>query len=313
MRKKVVLFCCTIFAAMLMTGCCLQHDWEEATCKDPKTCAKCGKTEGSSLDHEWTEATCSEPKTCELCGKTKGDTLPHTWIEATCTEPMTCSVCGATQGEAYGHYWSYAYDCTEESYCYNCGEKSGEFGEHYWQSATCLAPETCYYCGATQGEPSGHDWYGSDYVWCWNCGEDIPDNSYVNYELSWRGASFVMPDDYTLYKFDENNYNAFVKNSEDYDANVFMVKTLWNYGFDYDDAIDTFRDYAEEVYIVYDEYESVYGDYVIYVYEVYDDYGVGYCTLFWREDVVVYTELYGLNQREIDADFEEIMESFDIV
>jgi uncharacterized protein YjdB len=29
------------------------HDWQEATCTEPKTCKKCGQTEGEVLGHEW--------------------------------------------------------------------------------------------------------------------------------------------------------------------------------------------------------------------------------------------------------------------
>lgn len=53
--------------------------------------------------HEWTEATCTEPKTCEKCGETEGGALGHRWIDATCTEPKTCSRCSETQGAALGH------------------------------------------------------------------------------------------------------------------------------------------------------------------------------------------------------------------
>lgn len=53
------------------------HDWKEATCTTPKTCSKCGKTEGESLSHKWQQATCTKPKTCERCGETDGNALGH--------------------------------------------------------------------------------------------------------------------------------------------------------------------------------------------------------------------------------------------
>lgn len=40
----------------------MSHEWKEATCAEPKTCAKCGETEGEALGHTWVEATCEEPK-----------------------------------------------------------------------------------------------------------------------------------------------------------------------------------------------------------------------------------------------------------
>lgn len=309
MKKRILLICCTIFAALMMTGCCLQHDWEEATCKDPMTCSKCGKTQGESLDHEWVDATCTDPKTCELCGKKKGDALGHDWEMATCTEPMTCKVCGATDGEAYGHSWSTPYSCTDERYCYVCGESDGVTGDHYWMDATCQEPETCYYCGATQGEVAGHDWQGTDYVWCWNCGESLPDNQYVSYDLSWYGSSFTFPSPFTLYKFDEENSNAFVSDGEV----AFMVKTKWNFGFTYSQAIDVFRNYAEDVYVIEDEYEEEYNGYTFYVYDVYGGDGEGYCAFYWREDVFVYVELYGKDGDQIDDYWYEIMDTFEVL
>ena len=50
-------------------------------------------------EHEWTDATCVAPKTCATCGETEGEALGHDWAAATCVAPKTCSVCGATGGE----------------------------------------------------------------------------------------------------------------------------------------------------------------------------------------------------------------------
>ena len=79
------------------------HDWQPATCTEPKTCSVCKATEGEALGHTWTPATCTEPKTCSICKATEGAALGHTWTPATCTEPKTCSVCKATEGAALGH------------------------------------------------------------------------------------------------------------------------------------------------------------------------------------------------------------------
>ncbi len=63
--------------AAIFSGCCLSHEWQEATCEAPRTCARCGKTEGSILAHDWQEATCTAPKTCKDCGTTDGEPLEH--------------------------------------------------------------------------------------------------------------------------------------------------------------------------------------------------------------------------------------------
>lgn len=126
--KRMLLIAFGMVMLLSLSGCCIRHDWVEATCEVPKTCSKCGKTEGEALGHEWVEATCEAPKTCSRCGKTEGEALGHKWVEATCENPKTCSVCGKTEGEALGHKWL-------------------ENTPNYQQ------PKTCEVCGATEGEP----------------------------------------------------------------------------------------------------------------------------------------------------------------
>lgn len=130
----MVLFC------VAMTGCCLKHEFAEATCTEPKTCVKCGKTEGEALGHEWSEATCTKPKTCSACGATEGAALGHK-IEVEAGKEATCTEDGLTEG----------------SYCTVCGEvltaqtTIPAIG-HDWEEATVYKPKTCKVCGATEGE-----------------------------------------------------------------------------------------------------------------------------------------------------------------
>lgn len=46
---SIMLLCCTM---LLLSGCCLQHEWQEASCTTPAICIKCEKTEGEALGHE---------------------------------------------------------------------------------------------------------------------------------------------------------------------------------------------------------------------------------------------------------------------
>lgn len=77
------------------------------------------KTKTCVFGHKWMDATCEKPKTCEKCGKTEGKALGHKWIEATCTEAKKCSVCGKIEGEALGH-------STQIGKCMQCGEVQNE-------------------------------------------------------------------------------------------------------------------------------------------------------------------------------------------
>ena len=76
------------------------HNWERATCTNPRTCTECGKTKGNALEHQWYAATCTSPKTCSICQKTDGYALGHQLSVATYNDPPTCKVCGATEGSA---------------------------------------------------------------------------------------------------------------------------------------------------------------------------------------------------------------------
>ena len=59
----------------MLTGCCISHEWKEATCTEPKICCKCGETEGEPLAHTLTEADYQQAATCEVCGVTVGEPL----------------------------------------------------------------------------------------------------------------------------------------------------------------------------------------------------------------------------------------------
>ncbi len=97
MRKRFIILL-LMLASVLLSGCCLSHDWQDATCVEPKTCSKCGKTKGEALGHTWIDATCTESKTCSVCGETEGRPLGHKTLPANYERPETCTRCGKTFG-----------------------------------------------------------------------------------------------------------------------------------------------------------------------------------------------------------------------
>jgi len=104
MKKTITIL--LLFALLLsFTSCGCEHEWQDATCKNPKICSLCYKTEGTILEHTWEEATCQTPKTCSFCYTTDGDPLEHTWINATCTTPKICEKCQFIGGEELGHQY----------------------------------------------------------------------------------------------------------------------------------------------------------------------------------------------------------------
>ena len=193
------------------------HDWVEATCTAPKTCATCGETEGEALGHAWNDATCTAPKTCATCGETTGEALGHTggiatclaeavcdrcgqsygelgdhaWQGATCDAARHCELCGEDDGEALGHTGGTA-TCKELAVCDRCGEAYGELADHAWIDATCMTPKTCSVCDATEGDAPGHTWNDATCTspkTCSACGETSGDA----HGHTWMGATCIDP------------------------------------------------------------------------------------------------------------------------
>ena len=70
-RGLFLLLCITLVISLCSCAC--RHEWQEATCTEPKTCIKCGETEGEPAGHKWEEATVDRPKNCSVCGLTEGE------------------------------------------------------------------------------------------------------------------------------------------------------------------------------------------------------------------------------------------------
>ena len=114
------------------------HDWKEATCTDPKTCSRCGDTEGTALGHDFADVWSSDESghwhVCSRCDA-KADEAAHTPDReaATETDPIKCSVCDYEIAPALGHTHTLtkveakAPTCTEDGnkayyVCSGCGK-----------------------------------------------------------------------------------------------------------------------------------------------------------------------------------------------
>lgn len=75
------------------------HSWKSATCTAPKTCTKCGKTEGGAKGHSWKSATCTSAKACSSCGAKSGSALGHSYSNGKCTR---CSANDPNSSKKYG-------------------------------------------------------------------------------------------------------------------------------------------------------------------------------------------------------------------
>ena len=93
-------------------------------------------------EHEWQEATCTEPKICTDCGRLGGDPLGHSWGELSCDKDQVCTVCGELGSPAMGHSISWAIDPDDVSHmhgeCSVCGDEFSEQTNWETMSASCI-------------------------------------------------------------------------------------------------------------------------------------------------------------------------------
>lgn len=117
MKKAISLLLSGVLLCLCLSGCGCRHEWQDASCTEPKTCTQCGKTDGESLGHtviEWTvtkESSCTEHGTeagrCTVCGaqteretELKAHTLGDWFVLEEPTETkngvrvIQCTVCG---------------------------------------------------------------------------------------------------------------------------------------------------------------------------------------------------------------------------
>ncbi len=97
MKKILVGILCVGLCISGMTACGTQS----AKTKEEVSDVAAQEAEPAEKEHvhEWIDATCTEPKTCATCGATEGDPLGHSVDEWTVTEEATCSEEGEREGE----------------------------------------------------------------------------------------------------------------------------------------------------------------------------------------------------------------------
>ena len=103
----------------------LGHDYgADVSCSDAAVCTVCGFDNGGEpIGHDWVEATCTDPKMCARagCDEKEGEALGHQMTEGNCLAPSTCERCGHTEGEKKTHVLTYTLSKTYATYtCQLC-------------------------------------------------------------------------------------------------------------------------------------------------------------------------------------------------
>ena len=81
------------------------HEFSAATCTASAECS-CGVTNGDALGHEWQEATCKEPKTCNVCKTTEGNIGNHKYNKGKCIYCSDKQIINPKEGiKADGYYY----------------------------------------------------------------------------------------------------------------------------------------------------------------------------------------------------------------
>ena len=138
-----------IIVEILAESGCDEHDWQDATCDEPKTCLVCGNIEGKALGHDWVVTTPEVPAVCETSGTTAIESCNRDGCDATQ---------GGTEIPAPGHTWestgvtkqpTCTEPCEENFICIATADCDGKKTEpvaalgHTWDEGEVTTQPTC--------------------------------------------------------------------------------------------------------------------------------------------------------------------------
>ena len=152
----------------------IDHDWKHATCNAPKTCRRCGTTEGSKEKHtlEYEEKAPTETEhgykttfCTKGCGYVVEETI-HNITYATCQYSTHCKICGEIMGGkvdcSYGQFQNLPEGCTDGTsweecrWCHDTRNVKILEAPHNYETALTHVDPTCSDCGV-------------DYYQCQDC------------------------------------------------------------------------------------------------------------------------------------------------
>ena len=203
MKNKKILIIAAGASVIILAVICLlcftcvfgNHRWKEATCTEPRTCERCGKTEGEPLGHIITEETCTEPSVCTRCGEVFAEALGHDWQGQNYQEGAVCARCGAEgDGPLSADFETYGLDTLcdvipEEGYSYTT---SCWYDENYTTTGTVTYYGYERFTGREGFEDlDGYEWmqisvdldFADENAWAYGMLWDIRNEDYYNVRL----------------------------------------------------------------------------------------------------------------------------------
>ena len=171
------------------------HDWLAATCTAPKTCSRCGITQGEMLPHTGGKATCKEPARCEKCdnlyGKIDRNTHPDDATDVWNVEDWQDNAGHHSKWSCCGQpKYPYEYHKWEDGICTVCGC----ICEHSVSShANCHERARCHTCGIEYGQidPDNHDFYSSGTYTSGKKDPTCTENGYTGDTVCWNCHNVV--------------------------------------------------------------------------------------------------------------------------
>ena len=149
--KKYYLLPLLLLLTLLLSACACDHEWQASTCLAPRTCTRCGATEGKLRAHDYGSTACNDPKPCTVCGTTEGIELTHTWR----SDCKICIYCGQDERPADDRFMDSdgISGCFRAEYgggcsCHDCGIPCGSWMDGNDLCLRCLAypesfPQNC--------------------------------------------------------------------------------------------------------------------------------------------------------------------------
>ena len=126
------------------------HDYNPATCTDPKTCKVCGDKDGKALGHTGGTATCKVQAICTRCGNAHGslNVNNHKNVKTINAVAATCSKTGLTAGKKCA-------DCGRITVAQKLIEKKSHTYNNVTTKATVKSDgkieKKCTVCGVVSG------------------------------------------------------------------------------------------------------------------------------------------------------------------